>query len=140
MGDMVIGPATIRYSHCAERVRRHFQIDVYKTYERTTLLGTIEEVKEPPPRIRNMKKKVLWAGGRGGGGGDSEKNEAPTHTIKKSLHPAAEGGGVETPIPTKIDDFEDSTIQDLHDNSKIMIYSEQKFDFEIKLLENWIET
>ena len=102
VGDMIVGSATIRYSHCAERVRRHFQIDVYKTYERTTLLGTIEEVKEPPPRIRNMKKKVLWAGGRGGGGGNSEKNEAPTHTIKKSLHPAAEGEEWKPPFPLKL--------------------------------------
>ena len=91
MGDMIVGSATIRYSHCAERVRRHFQIDVYKTYERATLLGTIEEVKEQPPWINNMKRKPLLAGGGlGGWGGDSVKNEAPTHTIKKSLHPAAE--------------------------------------------------
>ena len=58
-----------------------------------------------------------------GGGGDSVKNEAPTHTIKKSLHPAAEGGGVETHIPIKIDHFEDSTTQDLQ---KIMICSDKK--------------
>ena len=69
VGDMIVGSATIRYSHCAERVRRHFQIDVYKTYERATLLGTIEEVKEQPPWSNNMKRKPLLAGGRGGGGG-----------------------------------------------------------------------
>ena len=44
--------------------------------------------------------------GVGGEGGDYVKNEAPTHTIKKSLHPAAEGGVGETPIPIKMEDFE----------------------------------
>ena len=55
----------------------------------------------------------------GEGGGDSVKKEASTHTIKKSLHPTAEGGGGKTPSPIKMDVFEDSTFLELHDNTKI---------------------
>ena len=42
-GEMFIGNAEIRYSHCAERHRRHFQEGVYSTYERAMRLGTIPE-------------------------------------------------------------------------------------------------
>ena len=43
VGEMFIGSAEIRYSHCAERHRRHFQEGVYSTYERAMRLGTIPE-------------------------------------------------------------------------------------------------
>ena len=65
VGDMIVGTAEVRYSHCAERARRHFQINVYKSYERSTILGTIEEVKEPRPQI---KKRVTIHRKRGEGG------------------------------------------------------------------------
>ena len=65
VGDMTVGPAVVRYSHCAERSRRHFQINVYKSYERSSILGTIDEAKEPPPQ---PKKRVTKVRNRGGGG------------------------------------------------------------------------
>ena len=37
---MQVGQAEVRYSHCAERQRLHFQIEVYKTYKRAMSLGT----------------------------------------------------------------------------------------------------
>ena len=66
-----------------------------------------------------------------GGGGDSFKNEAPAHTIKKSPHPDiewGEGGG-----------SEDNKILDHEENSEIMIFSEQKYNFEVEMLENWMK-
>ena len=64
-----------------------------------------------------------------GGGGDSVRNEAPTHAIKKSHTPTVEGGGG--------DGSESPKEEDLEENSQIMIYNEQKFDLEIKMLEEW---
>ena len=56
-------------------------------------------------------------------------NEAPTHAIKKSPTPTVEGGGG--------DGSESPKEEDLEENSQIMIYNEQKFDLEIKMLEEW---
>ena len=83
VGEMKIGNAEIRYSHCAERTRRHFQIEVYKSYERSSTLGTIIEEKTP---FRLPKIKIRGAGvkmsqpqaGVKGGGGDIPADEAPT--------------------------------------------------------------
>ena len=66
---------------------------------------------------------------RVGGGSDSVWNEAPAHAIKKSPTQAVEGGGG--------DGSESQKEKDLEENSHIMIYNEQKFDLEIKMLEEW---
>ena len=66
---------------------------------------------------------------RVGGGSDSVWNEAPAHAIKKSPTQAVEGGGGDGP--------ESQKQEDLEENSLIMIYNEQKFDLEIKMLEEW---
>ena len=123
VGDMIVGNAEVRYSHCAERARRHFQINVYKSYERSTILGTIEEVKEPPPQI---KKRVIIPRKRGEGGGESSKNEAPAHTLKKSLHLTTGGRGVcETPNLSKISKIDDQNIEDPRDSLKTSTFSEK---------------
>ena len=122
VGDMIVGPAVVRYSHCAERSRRHFQINVYKSYERSSILGTIDEAKEPPPE---SKKRVTKVRNRGVGGGESEKKEALAHTLKKSLHLATGGRGVcESQNSFKIFNLEDN-IKDLQDTQKIRIFSEK---------------
>ena len=120
MGDMIVGPAEVRYSHCAERERRHFQINVYKSYERSTILGTIEEVKEPPPQI---KKRVIIPRNRGGRGGESSKTEAPAHTLKKSLHLTT--GVCETPNLSKISKIDDQNIEDPRDSLKKSTFSDK---------------
>ena len=111
VGEMKVGQAEVRYSHCAERQRRHFQIAVYKTYERAMALGTlIEENIIIKPRISTKKctktisqpskKSARWGGLEGEW--FSMKNSEPTRpegtpqifdpTIKSELL-AREGGG-----------------------------------------------
>ena len=55
IGYMRIGSATIRYSHCAERDRRHFQENVYRSYENSMRLGTIEEEKPLFPKYFGVR-------------------------------------------------------------------------------------
>ena len=56
VGEMKVGQAEVRYSHCAERQRRHFQIAVYKTYERAMALGTLTEKNIQIKPRTNIKK------------------------------------------------------------------------------------
>ena len=89
VGEMQVGQAEIKYSHCAERQRRHFQEAVYKTYERAMALGTlIEENIKLKPRTGTKKcPKTISKGLEG----DcfSMKNAGP---IQSELM-AREGGG-----------------------------------------------
>ena len=76
IGYMRIGSAEIRYSHCAERDRRHFQENVYRSYENSMRLGTIEEEKPPFPKYFGVR----------GGGRDPAKDDAaapPTTADRK---------------------------------------------------------
>ena len=60
IGEMKIGSAIVRYSHCAERERRHFQENVYRSYEKSMRLGTIEE--EKPPFLKYFEVRGGWQG------------------------------------------------------------------------------
>ena len=75
---MQVGQAEVRYSHCAERQRLHFQIEVYKTYERAMALGT----------------------GRMEGEGLSMKNAEPTRP--EGTQPISDSGPEDPPIKSEL--------------------------------------
>ena len=115
IGDMKNGSAIIRYSHCAERVRRHFQENVYRSYEKSMRLGTIEEEKTP---FSNNS----WA--RGGGRETAKDDSAAPPTpgdrpmVRSDIPPHCK-------MPLDLE--------------KIMIYDEKKHNFEIDILEDWLK-
>ena len=94
VGDMKIGSAEINYAHCAERLRRKFQISVYRAYENSERLGTVKEENLPPlpPKKRAYKKVTVRNSNHEispcpeacerGGGGDPTQDEAPPYSIK----------------------------------------------------------